>query len=124
ADRVVDKLYWKIPKKTIFKADLLILDMVAHFNWDRPIYFASSASSATYMGLTKYFYAEGLVYKLVPIEVIRNRNPNSLGEVNKPKMYDNLMNVFQWGNMEQEGVLVDYYTRRLTNNYRVQFSVL
>lgn len=124
ADRIVDKLFWKIPKKTIFKADLMILDMVAHFNWERPIYFASSASATTYMGLTKYFYAEGLVYKLVPIEVIRNRNPNSLGEVNKPQMYENLMSVFQWGNMDKEGVLVDYYTRRLTNNYRVQFSVL
>ncbi|MBD3638081.1 MAG: DUF2723 domain-containing protein [Crocinitomicaceae bacterium] len=124
ADRIVDQLKWRIPKQTIFKADLMILDMVAHFNWDRPIYFASSASSATYLGLTKYFYAEGLVYKLVPIEVKRNRNPNSLGEINKPKMYDNLMNVFLWGNMNKEGVLVDYYTRRLTNNYRVQFSVL
>lgn len=124
ADRIVEKMYWKIPKKTIFKADLMILDMVAHFNWERPIYFASSASSATYLGLSKYFFAEGLVYKLVPIEVTRNRNPNSLGEVNKPQMYENLMSTFRWGNMEQEGVLVDYYTRRLTNNYRVQFSVL
>ena len=26
--------------------------------------------------------------------------------------------------MDKEGTLVDYYTRRLTNNYRVQFSVL
>ena len=124
ADRIVDELSWKIPKQTIFKADLMILDMVAHFNWDRSIYFASSASASTYLGLTKYFYAEGLVYKLVPIEVTRNRNPNSLGEVNKHQMYDNLMNVFKWGNMNEEGVLVDYYTRRLTNNYRVQFAVL
>lgn len=124
ADRVVDKIRWNIPKQTIFKADLMILDMIAHFNWDRPIYFASSASQDTYLGLTKYFYAEGLVYKLVPIEVTRNRNPNSMGEVNLPKMYENLMSTFKWGNMEQEGVLVDYYTRRLTNNYRVQFSVL
>jgi Protein O-mannosyl-transferase TMEM260-like len=124
SDRIVEKMSWKIPKSTIFKADLMVLDMVAHFNWERPIYFASSASSATYLGLTKYFFAEGLVYKLVPIEVKRNRNPNSLGEVNKPRMYENLMNTFEWGNMNVEGVLVDYYTRRLTNNYRVQFAVL
>ena len=124
ADRIIDKMTWKLPKNTIFKADLMILDMIAHFNWDRAIYFASSASTETYLGLAKYFYAEGLVYKLVPIDVQRNRNPNSLGEVNLPKMYENLMYTFKWGNMEQEGTLVDYYTRRLTNNYRVQFSVL
>jgi tetratricopeptide (TPR) repeat protein len=124
ADKMVDVMRWNVGKQTIFKADLMILDMIAHFDWNRAIYFASSASPSTYLGLQKYFYAEGLVYKMVPIEVNRNRNPNSLGEVHKDKMYDNLMNVFQWGNMDQEGVLVDYYTRRLTNNYRVQFSVL
>lgn len=123
-DRIVDELDWRIAKQTIFKADLMILEMVANFNWDRPIYFASSASPSTYLGLDKYFFAEGLVYKLVPIEAKKNRNPNSLGEVNKEKMYDNLVNKFKWGNMEKEDVLVDYYTRRLTNNYRVQFSVL
>ena len=124
ADRMVDKIYWKIPKQTIYKADIMILDMVAHFNWERNIFFASSAESSTYLGLDKYFYCEGLVYRLVPFPVERNRNPNALGEVNKDKMYDNLMNVFKWGNMDKPGVLVDYYTRRLTNNYRVQFSVL
>lgn len=124
ADRIVDVIRWKIPKQTIFKADLMILDMVAHFNWERPIYFASSADSETYLGLDKYFFAEGLVYKLVPIEVENSRNPNSLGEVNKERLYKNLMETFEWGNMNVEGVLVDYYTRRLTNNYRVQFSVL
>jgi hypothetical protein len=60
----------------------------------------------------------------MPVLADRNRNPNSLGEVNKAKMFKNLVHDFKWGNMEDEDVLVDYYTRRLTNNYRVQFSVL
>lgn len=124
ADRIQDKIQWKIPRQSIFKADLMILDIIAHFNWDRAVYFASSAERSTYLGLDKYFYSEGLVYKLVPFEVSPNRNPNSLGEINKSKLYENLMTNFKWGNMEKEGVLVDYYTRRLTNNYRVQFSVL
>ncbi|MFT5821598.1 MAG: MFS family permease [Crocinitomix sp.] len=124
ADRIVDKVTWKLPKTTIYKADLMILDMVAHFDWERPIYFASSADRGTYLGLDKYFFAEGLVYKLVPVQVDGSRNPNSLGEVNKTRMYENLMSTFKWGNMNEDGVLVDYYTRRLTNNYRVQFSVL
>lgn len=123
-DRMVDFIRWKLPKSTIFRADLMILDMIAHFDWKRPIYFASSADKSTYLGLDKYFFAEGLVYKLVPIEVDASRNPNSLGEVNQPRMYENLMETFKWGNMDKEGTLVDYYSRRLTNNYRVQFSVL
>ena len=124
ADRIEDKIRWNINRSSIYKADLMILDIMAHFNWDRAIYFASSAERSTYLGLDKYFYSEGLVYKVVPFPVNSNRNPNSLGEINKPKLYENLMTTFKWGNMETEGVLVDYYTRRLTNNYRVQFSVL
>jgi len=124
-DRVVDVMRWRLPKSTLYKADLMILDMVAHFDWDRNIYFASSAATETYLGMEKYFFAEGLVYKFVPIAVNKNRNPNALGEVNKDKMYQNLVVDFKWGNMEKEGVLVDYYTRRtFANNSRVQFSVL
>jgi hypothetical protein len=123
-DRVVDVMRWKLPKSTLYKADLMILDMVANFNWERNIYFAGSAAKTTYLGLENYFFAEGLVYKLVPVQTIANRNPNSYGEVNEEVMYDNLVNKFHWGNMEKDGVLVDYYSRRSTNNYRVNFSVL
>lgn len=123
-DRVVDQVRWKLTKRSLYKADLMILDMVAHFDWKRPIYFASSASTDTYLGLDEYFFSEGLVYKFVPIKVEKGRNPNALGEINKEQTYQNLMEVFHWGNMDKEGTLVDYYTRRLTNNYRVQFSVL
>ncbi len=124
AHRIQDKIQWKIPRQSIFKADLMILDIVAHFDWARPIYFASSAERSTYLGLDQFFYSEGLVYKLVPFKITPNRNPNSLGEINKAKLYENLLTTFKWGNMEDDDVLVDYYTRRLTNNYRVQFSVL
>jgi hypothetical protein len=123
-DRIVDKLIWDLPGQTIYKNDLMILDMVAHFDWDRAIYFGSSADRKTFLGLHKYFFSEGLVYKLVPVEAKQSRNPNTLGEINTDAMYENLMNKFEWGNMQEEGVLVDYYSRRLTNNYRVQFSVL
>lgn len=122
--RIQDKIQWKIPRQTIMKADIMILDIIAHFNWERPIYFASSAERSTYLGLDQFFYSEGLVYKLVPFKVTGNRNPNSLGEINKPKLYENLMTVFKWGNMDKPGVYVDNYSRRYSNNYRVQFSVL
>ncbi|MGV6860298.1 MAG: protein O-mannosyl-transferase family [Putridiphycobacter sp.] len=123
-DRVVDELRWKSPKSILYKADLLILDMIANNNWERNIYFASSAASDTYLGLFPYFYNEGLVYKLVPIQTESVQSQLSMTEVNKEQLYDNLMNVFQWGNIEKEGVLVDFYTRRSTSNYRLHFATL
>jgi len=123
-DKVVDRMVWKVSKGGLMKADIMILDMLANNNWDRNIYFASSAAKETYLGLDKYFHYEGLVYKLVPLQLTPGRNPNSYGAVNKDMMYKNMMEVFHWGNMEKEGVLIDYYTRRNVNNYQLQFSIL
>ncbi len=125
-DRIVDELRWKLPggKNHILKAEVMILDIIANFDWERDIYFAGSASPSTYLGLQKYFYSEGLIYKLVPVAAVQSRDPNSLGEMNKEVSYTNLMEKYQYGNIEKEGVLVDYYTKRGINNYRIQFSVL
>jgi len=122
--RMVDEMRWKLTKHVLYRADLIILDIMAHNNWDRNIYFAGSAAKATYLGLENYFFNEGLVYKVVPLKIEKSASPYSHGEINKDKLYANLVDGFHWGNMEKDGVLVDYYTRRTTSNYRLNFSVL
>lgn len=125
-DRIATDMKWRLPdgKGYISKAEIMVLDIVSNFNWERGIYFAGSASSSTYLGLDKYFLSEGLIYKLAPIEQQKGRNPNTLGEINKEASYANLMEKYVWGNMEKEGVLVDYYTKRGVSNYRIQFNIL
>ena len=124
-DRIADTMKWRIPagKTYISKAEIMMLDIVNNFNWERDLYFAGSASPATYMGFDKYFLSEGLIYKLVPINTQKGRNPNTLGEVNKENSYTNLMTKYIWGNMQKDGVLIDYYTRRGVSNYRIQFNI-
>ena len=58
---------------------------------------------------------EGMVYKLTPIKG---------QQVNLDQLHDNLMNVYNWSNMNKSGVLVDYYTRRHTSQYRHYFFIL
>ena len=123
-ERMVDEMRWKLTKSVLYRADLIILDIMANNNWDRNIYFASSAAKTTYLGLENYFFNEGLVYKVVPVEITKSTSPYSYGEINKEGLFNNLTQNFHWGNMEQDGVLVDYYTRRTTSNYRLHFSVL
>jgi hypothetical protein len=123
-DKVEDVIRWTCPKGVLYKADILILDMVANNNWERNIYFASSAASDTYLGLMPYFYFEGLVYKLVPLKTKSAMSQLSQTGVDIDGLYENLMNKFHWGNMEKPGVLVDYYTRRNTKNYRLHFATL
>ncbi|NNE55901.1 MAG: hypothetical protein HKN32_07770, partial [Flavobacteriales bacterium] len=74
-----------------------------------------------YMGLTNYFQLEGLAYRLVPIYSEDNPNPNVLGRIATDIMYSNVMEEFQWGNMEDTtGVYLDENIRRMTTNLRLQ----
>ncbi len=124
-DRIVDTLRWKLPsgKTYLSKAEIMMLNIISNFEFKRNLYFAGSASPSTYIGLNKYFLSEGLIYKFAPIDIKKGRNPNTLGEVNKETTYTNLMDKYIWGNMNKEGVLVDYYTMRGVSNYRIQFSI-
>ena len=59
ADRVVDNIEWSIEGNGIYKKDLIILDILAANDWERPIYFAITTGDDAYLGLTDYFQIEG-----------------------------------------------------------------
>ena len=87
ADKIVDAVQWVVedergrPKQYILKNSMMVLDMLEHNNWERPIYFAVTTGMDAYMGLTNYFQLEGLAYRLVPIYTPDNPNPNILGRI-------------------------------------------
>ncbi len=125
ADKIVDRLEWKMKKKTLLKNDLMVLDIIAANNWERPLYFAVSVANDSYMGLQKYFQLEGLAYRLVPIEnKEKNRNSPFYGRVDTDIMYDNLMNKFAFGNMGTEGVYLSTDVSRMASNFRSNFAHL
>ncbi len=122
ANEVVDSLNWTINRFAIQKNSLFVMDMLANFNWDRPIHFAITTGADAYMGLQDYFSLEGLTYRLVPVKTV---NPDgSIGRVNTDVMYDNMMNKFNWGNLNVEGVYLDETNRRMIMNFRNNFARL
>ena len=121
ADKIPETMDWKIGKGAVLKAKLMILDLLAHNNWERPIYFAITVGNDHYMNLEDYFQLEGLAYKVTPI---KHNNKGGTGWVNVEKMYDNLVNNFHWGNMEKEGVYMGEQVQRMTTNYRNNFARL
>lgn len=125
-DKIVDKMRFTVspPGGQLMKAGIIQLEIIANNNWERQIHFANSGGGDSYVGLDRYLMLEGLSYKLSPINVERVRNPYVRGGVNKEVMYENLMNVWTFGNLEKPGVLVDYYNRRHINNYRLQYWIL
>ena len=122
--RIVDNVDWEVRKQILLKNQLMVLDLLANFNWDRPIYFAVTTGPDSYLNLQNYFQLEGLTYRLVPIYT-KNENPNLYGRVSTDVMFDNVMNKFRWGNMETEGdIYLDENILRMTTNLRLQLSSL
>ncbi|MCB9164489.1 MAG: DUF2723 domain-containing protein [Flavobacteriales bacterium] len=120
----VPRVEWKIDRQVLLKNNLLLLDMLANNDWERPVYFAVTTGPDSYINLQDHFQLEGLTYRLVPVKT-PNRNPNMNGRVATDIMYDNVMNKFKWGNMDTDGAIyLDENILRMTTNLRLQLSSL
>ena len=122
--RLVKRISWDLGSRGyITKNDLLVLDLIAHNNWQRPIYFAVTTGDEAYVGLKKYFQLEGLAYRFVPVKQTELEESQG-GRVNTDAMYDNIMNKFLWGGMDKKGVNLDENCTRMVGNLRMQMSIL
>src|SRR5665648_229301 len=111
-DKIVDTLKIDLSSKHyITKDELMVLDMIANNNWERPIYFAITIGRDKYMNLQDYFQLEGLAYRLVPIKT--TSDGINMGSVNSKLMYKNVMDNFKWGNMNDPKVYIDENNSRM-----------
>ena len=93
ANNIPTSIEWTFNKSYADKGDLALFDILAHNQWKRPIYFATSVSSDTYIGLDKYLYLEGYAYRLLPL----TPNPHFVSkenQVNADVMYTNIAQKF------------------------------
>ncbi|HKL34796.1 MAG TPA: DUF2723 domain-containing protein [Salegentibacter sp.] len=125
ADQIVDEIVINIGSQVIYKNTLMMLDILANNNWERPIYFSGgSFSDEDYLWMKEYLQLEGVAYKLVPIKTpIDPRNPYDMGRINTDKMYDIVMN-WDWGNMGSDDIYHDPETRRNSITYRSNLARL
>jgi hypothetical protein len=112
------------PRRYVTKSQMMILDLLSNMDWNRPVYFAVTTGSDTYLGLEPYFQLEGLAYRLTPILHKKALNPYVDGGVNADIMYQNMMTKFQFGNMDKGNIYLDENNRRMVTNLRLQFSHL
>ncbi len=110
-------------KQYLSKDELMIFDLLANSGWKRPIYFATTVGSEKYLGLDRYFRAEGFAYRVVPIDA-GVKDETEVGSVNTAVMYKNLMERFKWGNMNSPKVYLDENHRRMASNIRNLFARL
>jgi hypothetical protein len=121
-DSIVSALNFKVNQDILLRSDLIVLDIIAHNNWKRPIYFSSSVASDALQGLSEYTLQEGVAFRLVPVHV--KGSEGLPGGINSTVMYHNLMEKFYWRNLNNPNVYLDETCRRLAMNYRNAFGRL
>ena len=125
ADKIVPNIYITLKGDVIYKNRLLMLDVIANNNWERPIYFSGGAfGDDDYIWMKEFLQLEGVLYKLVPIRTpLDKNNPYEMGRIDGEKMYSIVMN-WKWGNSGDSAIYHDVETRRNGITYRSTLSRL
>lgn len=118
-DKMLDKLEFSFDNRAITREQVMMLDIIANNDWKRAISFSSPGGSDVSIALYKRGYVKqnGMAFELSPLNGRNDR-------FNIEKMYANLMENYSYGNMNDPSVIVDYYARRHTDQYRLHFLSL
>jgi len=116
ADNMEGELRWQLSRSTISKAGVMVYDLIENNNWEQPIYFAVTVASDLYMNLDEYFQLQGLAYRLVPIQ--KEMVAGMRGSIDTEFMFDNVINKFRWGGIEDSTVYLDENNLRMLSNMR------
>ncbi|HEX2921238.1 MAG TPA: DUF2723 domain-containing protein [Bacteroidales bacterium] len=120
ADLIVPYMEIKLKGNSILKSQLIVLDILANNNWERPIYYVTGYHDDTF-GLEDYFQLEGLAYRLVPIKS-ENKSFLEYGRIESDILYDNMIGKFKWGGANNPDVFVDYNHTRTLSVVRARYN--
>nr|WP_199075700.1 DUF2723 domain-containing protein [Pedobacter sp. ASV19] len=116
SDKLTDVMEWDFKKNYATKPDLAIFDILVHNNWKRPVYFESSVSNDTYMGLDKYLYLEGYAYRLLPFKTDKKDKEE---RTHTSVMYSNVMNKLEFSGFKTAAYMDPESRRVLDQTWRL-----
>jgi len=122
ANKYVPEMKWELKRNYITKNHLMAFDFLATNNWERPICYAITVGNDNYSGLEDFFEMNGLAYRVIPANT--RDDIGYAGGINTAQMYDNMMNKFKWGGIENEHVYLDENCFRMLSNMRNNFGNL
>lgn len=115
SDTIPDRMVISLAgKRAIYKNDMMMLEMLAQCNWERPLYVATTVGSDNYMNLGDNFVQEGLAYRITPF----NTKAPGAKNFDTEKVYNNVMNRFKWGGLDKPGLYIDETVMRMCYTYR------
>ncbi len=106
-------------KQALYKSELMMLEMLAESNWERPLYIAVTVGTENQLNMGNHLIQEGLAYRFTPFDT------NKTGvKVDSEKMYDNLMHKFKYGGVDKPGIYIDENAMRMCHTHRRIFAQL
>ncbi|MBP3252552.1 MAG: DUF2723 domain-containing protein [Prevotella sp.] len=101
------------------KSKLMMLELIAESNWERPIYVAYTVGQENYMNLGDNFVQEGLANRITPFTTnIDGRPVSGMTDFDTEKTYDNVMNRFKFGGINAKGIYLDETVMRMCFTHR------
>ena len=102
----------------LYRADVMVYEMLAHADWKRPMYMSVTLGSENYASLENFCVLEGLAYRITPFDF------GGRGVVDEKLMMHNFMERFKYGNMSQPGLYIDETVSRMCRTHRRMFVML
>ena len=125
ADLIVPYIDIDLPTSILTKNQVMMLDILANNDWERPIYFTGgSFEESEYIWMKEYLQLDGLVYKLVPIKTeLSPINPYLMGRIDSETMYE-IVKKWSWGNSNLPDIYHDPETRKNSISFRSNMARL
>ena len=120
ADSIPDRMVISLKgKRALYKGDIMILEMLAQCNWERPIYVAVSVGDDNYINLGDNVITEGLAYRITPFTTTHNgKTIPGVKNFDTEKTYDNVMHRFKFGGLDKPGIYIDETVMRMCYTHR------
>ena len=121
SDSIPDRMVISLKgKNALYKGDLMMLEMIAHCNWTRPVYVALTVGAENYMNLGDNFVQEGLANRITPFLT----NKPGAKNFDTEKTYNNVMNRYKYGGLDKPGLYLDETVMRMCYTHRRLFGQL
>ncbi|SHH20282.1 hypothetical protein SAMN05421866_2222, partial [Chryseobacterium oranimense] len=119
---VVNQIMITYKGNTLYKNNLILMDMLANFDWKRPVNFSSGGiyDSENIFYLDEYLQFDGFSYRLVPIHTTQNAD-GDMGRVDTNSLY-NVVKNFRWGNFKDLNAHFDETATSNIMSYRMSAS--
>jgi len=103
-------------KPYLLKNELMVLEMLSHADWERPLYTSVTLGSDNLSFLRNHLVVEGLACRVSP--------DNDGQQVDVERLYDNVMHRYRYGGLSTKGIYVDEDVKRMANTHQLIMGVL